>query len=112
MHEWEIDTTAPDTLIDEAPPARTTATSATIEWSSTEPDGATFKCRLDSEALANCAGLERTVSGLSDGSHTFEVVATDDAGNTDASSATHTWEVDTTAPSTTLTDAPGAVHHG
>ena len=44
---------------------------------------------------------------LSGGSHTFEVRATDQAGNTDATPASHTWTVDVTAPNTTIDSDPG-----
>ena len=39
-------------------------------------------------------------------SHTFEVRATDAAGNTDSTPATHTWTIDLTAPQTTIDSSP------
>jgi hypothetical protein len=47
----------------------------------------------------------KSYSGLTDGSHTFSVKATDNAGNEDATPASFTWLVDTVAPVTT-NDAP------
>src|SRR5204863_68960 len=47
----------------------------------------------------------KSYSGLAEGSHTFEVKATDLAGNTGAE-ASYTWTVDTTAPSASITSSP------
>src|SRR5207244_8711514 len=44
---------------------------------------------------------------LSAGSHTFDVRATDQAGNTDGTPASYTWTVDLTAPDTTIDTHPG-----
>ncbi len=47
-----------------------------------------------------------TTASLSDGSHTFEVRATDAAGNTDATPEQATFTVDTVAPTTTIIGEP------
>ena len=58
----------------------------------------TVTCRLDAAALAAVHLAERRIQGLSPGDHTFEVRATDGAGNVGGGRAT-TWEVlDTIAP--------------
>ena len=65
---------------------------------------ATFECRVDAAAFAPCAwtgvpglltGTRGSVSytGLSVGTHTFQVRATDTEGNTDATPAAWTWRV-------------------
>lgn len=48
----------------------------------------------------------RDYSELGDGSHTFQVRATDLAGNTDPTPATYSWTVDTTPP-TVAVSSPG-----
>jgi hypothetical protein len=48
--------------------------------------------RLYSRAYAACTS-PKTYSGLSTGSHTFVVRATDPAGNTDGSASSYTWTV-------------------
>jgi hypothetical protein len=95
------DTTAPDTTITSAP-ANGTSTSASVAFTATE-SGSSFECKLDAGAWAACSS-PKAFSGLSTGSHTVSVRATDAAGNVDASPATATWTVSTptsTPPPTT-----------
>jgi large repetitive protein len=87
------DTTPPETTIDSAPPSTTTSTSATFAFSSNEP-GSTFQCALDGAAFAACTS-PRSYSGLATGPHTFQVRATDAAGNTDPAPATYRWTIQT-----------------
>ena len=68
---------------------------ASFRVTSTEA-ASTFQCRLDSGAWSACTS-PKTYSGLADGSHTFDVRATDTAGNTDATPATRTWTISTGA---------------
>lgn len=98
------DTLAPDTTISANPAAITNVTSA--DFSFTSPDGsATFECKLDAAAFASCSS-PLSFSGLAEGSHTFQVRARDAAGNSDATPASYTWSVDTTAPDTSLIASP------
>jgi len=100
-YAWTIDATPPDTSIGPTEPAAlTTATSATFDFSTTEP-GSTFECSRDGASFTACT-TPKSYSGLADGSHTFQVRSTDTAGNTDPSAASYTWVVDTTAPDTSI----------
>jgi len=99
---WTVDTVAPDTTIATGPSGSVSSTSATFTFTSTE-SGSTFQCSLDGAAFATCP---LSYSGLAQGSHTFQVRATDAAANTDASPASRTWTVDTVAPDTTITSGP------
>ncbi len=89
-HAWQIDRTAPDTTIDQKPANPTAATNATFSFSS--ENGATFECRLDAAAFAACTSPV-TFDGLAEGSHTFEVRATDAVGNVDSTPASYTWDI-------------------
>ena len=91
-----LDTTPPDTSITAGPSASTTSTSASFSFSSSE-NGSSFECRLDSAAFSPCSS-PRAYSGLATGSHTFEVRATDAAGNTDTTPATLTWTIEAPPP--------------
>ena len=93
------DTTAPDTTITSGPSGTTSATTASFAFDSSD-SGATFECKLDAGAYAACTS-PKDYSPVSAGSHTFNVRATDAAGNTDATPATRTW---------TVQDAPPADH--
>lgn len=86
----------PDTYLDSAPPAGTTATSATFSFHASGSP-ATYSCQLDGGAAAACTS-PTTYSGLAEGSHTFTVAATV-GGQADPTPARATWTVDATAPS-------------
>ena len=89
------DTTPPETTIDSGPSGTVNSSSASFAFSSDEA-GSTFECKLDASTFASCTS-PKAYGGLSNGSHTFEVRATDAAGNTDATPASRTWTVDTNA---------------
>ncbi len=100
---WTVDLSPPDTTITDGPSGTTRPDALEFEFSSSEP--ASFECRVDGAAFAVCSS-PRIVSGLSDGSHTFEVRATDTVGNVDPTPAARTWVVDATPPETTITGGP------
>ena len=103
-YTWTVDTTVPETMIGSKPDALTSSTSASFTFSG-EP-GSTFECKLDAGQFTACDSPEE-YTGLANGEHSFEVRATDAAGNT-AAPVSHTWTVDATAPEATLTDKPAA----
>ena len=74
-----------------ARPARSRPATAAFRFSS-EPS-ATFQCKLDQGNWAACTS-EHTLTNLAEGAHTFNVRATDTAGNTDQTPATRTFTVD------------------
>src|SRR5205809_5760830 len=98
------DPAPPDTTLTATPPAVTNSASASFTFAATEA-GSTFQCALDGGGFAPCASPQ-TYSALASGNHTFQVRATDPAGNTDPTPASFTWTVDTAAPDTTITPPP------
>ena len=80
-------------------PTRRARPTRTSRSRSTE-GASTFECEIDGGGFSSCS-TPKSYAGLSEGSHTFKVRATDAAGNTDASPAQYTWTVDTIAPSST-----------
>ena len=104
---WTVDTVAPTATINSGSSGTTQQTSASFGFSSSEA-GSSFECRLDSGSYGSCSS-PKGYSGLSDGAHTFQVRATDGAGNV-GNPATRTWTVDSTGatvpPTTTITSGP------
>ncbi len=105
-YTWTIDLTQPETAITDQPPGLSNSPSPSFSFTGDDANGITdFECQLDGAGFAPCTSPEN-LAGLTDGSHTFEVRATDAAGNVDASPASYTWTVDLTPPDTTLTGQP------
>jgi hypothetical protein len=92
------DTTPPNTTISTKPANPTTATSASFGFSSSEA-GSSFECKLDTSAYTACSS-PKSYSGLAIGSHTFSVRAKDGSGNTDATPATYSWVISSSASTT------------
>jgi hypothetical protein len=94
----------PTAVIDTKPAKATMETAAAFSFHS-NPAGAGFECRLDSEAFADCDSGSVTYAGpLSEKSHTFQVRASNANGT--GSAASYTWTVDLTPPSASITSHP------
>ena len=107
---WTIDATAPTTTIDEVTDGNDTVVNAddftksnsiSVPFSTDDGSGSGVtgsECKLDDGSYDACSS-PFTASGLSDGNHTVNIRSTDNAGNVE-STATFTWNVDTTNPNT------------
>ena len=101
---WTADQTPPETMITAAPSGTVAMASASISFTSTESI-VTYACSLDGAAFAACSSPFNATS-LGQGAHTFAVIASDEAGNADASAATASWTVDTTTPDIAFVSGP------
>jgi DNA-binding beta-propeller fold protein YncE len=93
----ESDTTAPQTVISSGPSGTTNDPTPTFSFTSSQPAGALFECRIDGstdDQFKPC-GSTKTLPHLADGSHTFAVRTIDSAGNVDGSPASRTFMVKT-----------------
>jgi hypothetical protein len=100
---WTVDTVNPVVSITSGPAAASFSNTAspTFGFSATDTNLSTVQCKLDAGAFGACTtSTTYALSGLSDGSHTITIQATDLAGNT--ASATRTWTVDTTNPAASI----------
>ena len=80
------------------------ANSASFVFDASEPS--TFECKLDGAAFESCTS-PKPYTGLGDGSHTFEVKATNPTAET--GTATFTWTIDTVAPTASITGKPNSL---
>ena len=79
-YSWRVDRDAPTVAFTATPPAVTTAPAAALAVAAGE-DGATLRCSLDGGAFTPCSGVAAVPNTVL-GAHTFDVQATDLAGNT------------------------------
>lgn len=103
---FTIDTIAPTATITDGPSDPTADATPSFTFSSNDP-GATFECRVAPDPFAPCSGpgdTHTTATLTPDGNYTFEVRATDAAGNFGTDS--RGFEVDTTLPVTTIDVGP------
>lgn len=99
-HAFTVQTQPPTATITLGPAGTTGSGVASFSFISSET-GSTFQCQLDGGGWTTCVSPQH-YSGLSNGSHTFQVRAIDQAGNTGAA-ANQTWAVNTSLPALSLT---------
>jgi hypothetical protein len=85
------DCAPPNTTISKGPNDKTRKKTATFEFTSDEP-GSSFQCSLDGQSAFRPCTSPLTVK-VKKGRHSFQVQATDQAGNADRSPATDDWKV-------------------
>jgi subtilisin family serine protease len=98
----------PHGFFTQRPPAKTNQTNATFAFTSNEPGGDTFTCQVDGSGFVPCTSPLALAGPFAEGSHTFELIATDAAATADPTPAVATWTVDLTRPNTTITSRPPA----
>jgi hypothetical protein len=91
----------PETVLTQAPPARTTSHTITYAFASDLPD-ATFRCSLDYAPSEPCTS-PRTYSDLPEGTHTVLVTAVGPDGVADDTPASQRVLIDSTPPDTVIT---------
>ncbi|MFO0753510.1 MAG: Ig-like domain-containing protein [Thermodesulfovibrionales bacterium] len=100
---WTVDTTAPSLSASGVPGSLTNKKDATLAFTVTnKEEGVSYSYTLDGAAVPSSS-----LSNLSEGQHTFEVTATDLAGN--ITTQQYSWTVDTVAPVVSVTGGPGSV---
>jgi probable HAF family extracellular repeat protein len=104
---YTIDKTPPTTALTAEPPAVTTDTTATFDFTGsdnvTPTSSLIFQASLDGGAYSSVTGPV-TYAGLSAGVHTFQVRAIDQAGNIDPAPATFSWTISAVQSGYTVTD--------
>ena len=95
------DTIAPETTIGTKPSDPSNDATPDFTYSGTDIGGsgvASYECKIDLGSFAVCSSSPKTLTTLTEGSHTFSVRAIDNAGNVDATPDSYTWVTDTIAP--------------
>lgn len=106
VYSWMFDQTPPTVVINSQPAARTGSSNAEFTLSASDALSGIDKtmCRIDGGAYQACLSPQ-PYPGLSAGAHTFEVYATDHAGNSSAV-VSATWTIDSAAPTIQFTQTP------
>jgi arylsulfatase A-like enzyme len=98
-----IENDGPDVVLFTTPPASSRDTSALFEFRAIQPVSG-MTCAVDLDVPADCSIGSFTATGLTEGTHTLHVWATDLLGFT--SETTFDWDVDLSPPTLTVDDQP------
>jgi len=106
-YDWTVDLDPPTVSIDSSPSSPTAATNAAFSYHSSESNS-TYLCSLDGALPAAGCGTSFSKT-VTNGDHTFDVWAVDQAGNQSSSPASYSWTVDTTPPVVHINSGPSGV---
>src|SRR6202035_4871473 len=102
---WRIDADPPLSTLTATPPGLTNQTTAQFAFSARDQTPSQFQCQLDGAGWSTCwSGV--AYQDLPAGEHTFQLQATDAAGNRELSPVSYSWTIDTTPPATSIQSAP------
>ncbi len=88
-----FDSVPPDTVITKRPKEKSSKKTSTFEFQAVPPEpGVTFECTLDGKQVFKLCSSGIQVK-VKKGKHTFQVQATDAAGNSDPTPAVDSWKV-------------------
>lgn len=106
---WYVDTVAPVVAILSGPAAYISTTTANFTYSATDNGSGilSVQCSVDGGAFADCPPTNSTLNNLAEGPHSFQVRATDRAGNQGMSDV-HSFIVDRTLPTIQFVKVPAA----
>jgi hypothetical protein len=106
-HTWTIDQTPPPAPIVSGPSGISGAPVETFSYFDAE-QGVTFSCSFDSGTAFACNSLSYSTPTLTNGSHSFSVIATDAAGN-DSAATELNWQTNLSNFNIAITGAPNAL---
>ena len=107
LDAWTVDTVAPTPTINKAPDEFDPSKTATFKFSSGGEKDIAYTCGLDLGTPVACTS-PKTYSNLKQGSHTFTLTATDEAGNVSLP-VVDSWTIDTIIPTITITSGPASL---
>jgi large repetitive protein len=90
--QWTVSAVTPETRVTSGPHSPWRETTVSFEFAA-DVDGARFECQLDDEPREACVS-PATYDNLAEGTHQFQVWATDGAGRADPSPAVHAFSID------------------
>lgn len=101
QYAWTVDRVAPTVTITNAGSLPTLTNQSAIGFTFAMSEAGRFECSLDDATFAACES-PLALNGLKEGPHRFAVRAIDGLGNVSGQPATFDWNVDQTAPITTI----------
>lgn len=108
-YTFMVDTQPPAVALTQTPEALTGENSAEFLFEGNDATSGVeeYFCSLDGQTPVSCSGPQQ-LDSLSDGRHSFEVIAVDRAGHK-SPVANFVWEVDTSIPTVRIVAAPAAL---